>query len=244
MTTSPVSDPTEDPSGSPVHVPVTGKPVKEVPVTTSPMSTPTAEPSHSQGAMDDTSMCNAKSVSESGVTIGKGHPPMGCSTFFYKKDGKDMFSSFCSCRQLGQLDVPPSIFSLDGTDVEYAPVTTIVSGLNTSLTVQAPYTDGDEGEDFGVDRLVIGPLEVAKIPILEEKAGSGTWTGDIKKIQLMSWNVCGPPISCDAILDSLSGAGRRRRLLKQQLQQQQQQQAVPVDGRRRRLAKQAARRQI
>ena len=48
----------------------------------------------------------------------------------------------------------------------YPDITTIVSGWNTSLTIQAPYDDEEDGE--GVDRLVIGPREVNTMNALEE----------------------------------------------------------------------------
>merc|ERR1711907_382079 len=104
-------------------------------------------PTHSPVAETDVSMCDARLASASQVIAGVSYPPMGCSTFFWEdvKSSKELFATFCTCRELGQLDVPLSIFAYpqgSSDPIEYPNIHTIVSGWNTSLTVEAPYIHG------------------------------------------------------------------------------------------------------
>jgi hypothetical protein len=195
------------------YVPKSIEPTAYMPKSSEPTAFVKASilPTHSPVAEADVSMCNARMASASQIVPGVSYPPMGCSTFFWEdaNSSNELYSTFCTCRELGQLDIPLSIFAYPNDSPapdSYPPVHTIVSGWNTSLTVEAPYihgsTTGPTGST-GTDRLVIGPREVTTIEKLEEKAGSGTWTGRVNSIQLMGWNNCGHTIDCNDVTTTL-----------------------------------------
>ena len=168
-------------------------------------------PTHSPAAEAKALTCDAELASATHVVAGVSYPLMGCSTFFWEdeKSSEELFATFCTCRELGQLDVPLSLFAYpkDSPDpTEYPHIHTIVSGWNTSMTVEAPYVHGSTSHrsDYdGLDRLVIGPREVTTIEKLERVAGSGAWTGDVKSIKLMGWNYCGNVVDCDDVAATL-----------------------------------------
>merc|ERR1719502_220926 len=195
------------------YVPKSSEPTAYVPKSILPTAFVKASilPTHSPVAEADVSMCNARTASASQIVPGVSYPPMGCSTFFWEdaNSSNELYSTFCTCRELGQLDIPLSIFAYPNDSPapdSYPPVHTIVSGWNTSLTVEAPYIHGSmtgPTGSTGTDRLVIGPREVTTIEKLEETAGSGTWTGRVNSIQLMGWNNCGHTIDCNDVTTTL-----------------------------------------
>merc|ERR1711998_817561 len=195
------------------YVPKSIEPTAYMPKSSEPTAFVKASilPTHSPVAEADVSMCNARMASASQIVPGVSYPPMGCSTFFWEdaNSSNELYSTFCTCRELGQLDIPLSIFAYpnDGPDpIDYPRIHTIVSGWNTSLTVQAPYIHGSTSSktgSTGTDRLVIGPREVTTIEKLEETGGSGTWTGQVQSIQLMAWNYCGQVIDCNDVTTTL-----------------------------------------